>query len=115
MAGRRSPPPMTTVVLALGFDLFFKPRLMDAAKDAGIELRFAGDAAGADRVVADASTPGVIDQLEAIRKTRPDVPILACYPHVDERLAARVKAIGTGVTRGAFNANVGPALAGEWP
>ena len=106
---------MTAVVLALGFDLFFKPRMIEAAKSAGIELRFSGDAAGATRVVADASVAGVMDQLEAIRKTHPDLPILACYPHVDEKLAARVKATGKGVTRGAFNANMLAALKGEFP
>jgi len=51
-----------------------------------------------------------MEQLEAIRKAQPDVPILACYPHVDERLAQRVKAIAAGVTRGAFNANMLGAL-----
>ena len=109
---------MTAVVLALGFDLFFKPKMMDAARAASVELRFgrsAADAEDAARIVADASSPGVMDALEAIRKARPDVPILACYPHVDEALAARVKTIGVGVTRGAFNANVLAAIKGEFP
>ena len=110
---------MAPVVLALGFDLFFRPKLQAAAKEAGVELRTASpqEAAkaceGVDRVVADVSAPGVDQALVALRKTRPDLPILACYPHVEERLAEGVRALGgRAVTRGAFNQRLADALSG---
>lgn len=110
---------MPPVVLALGFDLFFRPKLLAAAQHAGVEVRTASapDAAraseGADRVVADVSAPGVEDALAAIRAARPDVPILACYPHVEERRADFVRGLGgRAVTRGAFNQRLVEALQG---
>jgi hypothetical protein len=106
-------------VLALGFDLFFKPKMIAAAERAGVALRFAPPqdaarlAADAARVVADASAPGVEDALRAIRAARPDVPILACYPHVETARADAVRALGgVAVTRGAFAARLDEALAG---
>ena len=107
-------------VLALGFDLFFKPKMMEAARAAGVELVFAAPAdaaakaAGASRVVADASAPGVLDALRAVRAARPDVPVLACYPHVEERLAREAEALGARtMTRGAFAQALPDALAGK--
>lgn len=105
-------------VLALGFDLFFKPRLMEAAKRAGVEVAFASSAdalarsASASRVVADVSAPGVLDAVEAIAAARPTLPILACYPHVAVELAERAKRAGAScMTRGAFNADLDRAMA----
>ncbi|HET6405199.1 MAG TPA: hypothetical protein VFH78_11165 [Candidatus Thermoplasmatota archaeon] len=110
---------MADVVLALGFDLFFKPKLSAAAAQAGVELRYAPPAeasraaAGAARVVADVSAPGVEEALAALRKERPDVPILACYPHVEVRRAEAVRALGgVAVTRGHFAQHLVEALAG---
>lgn len=109
------------VVLALGFDLFFKPKLLAAANAVGVEVRFATpaqavDAAkGAARVVADVSAPGVEDALRAVRAARPDVPVLACYPHVEEARAEAVRGMGgMAMTRGAFAQRLGDALAGRW-
>lgn len=109
-----------TVVLALGFDLFFKPKITQAAQQAGVEVRYAQPAqaaelaAGAARVVADVSAPGVQEALEAVRKARPDVPILACYPHVEEHRAVAVRALGgVAVTRGLFSQRLPEALSGE--
>ena len=108
------------VVLALGFDLFFKPRMAQAAQAVGVDLRHARpqDAAaaaeGAARVVADASAPGVEEALRAVRAARPDVPILACYPHVEAHRADLVRSLGgAAVTRGAFSARLEDALAGR--
>lgn len=108
-----------TTVLALGFDLFFKPRLMSAAESEGVTLVFAKPedaptkAANADRVIADASAPGVLDALERVRKLAPDVPLLACYPHVQTEIKARAEGLGARVvTRGAFNAALTDAVAG---
>ena len=108
------------VVLALGFDLFFRPKLQAASKEAGVELRAVANAQaveaaqGAARVVADVSAPGVEDALRAVRAARPDVEILACYPHVEEARAERVRAMGgRTVTRGAFNQQLVEALAGR--
>ncbi|HEX2022885.1 MAG TPA: hypothetical protein VHH36_09220 [Candidatus Thermoplasmatota archaeon] len=108
------------VVLALGFDLFFKPRLLEAAKAAGVEVRFAPPeraaeaAATAARVVADVSAPGVQDALAQVAAARPGLPILACYPHVEEARAAAVRALGgVAVTRGRFSAALPDALAGR--
>lgn len=108
------------VVLALGFDLFFKPKLNDAAKAAGIELRYAapGDAEraaeGATRVVADVSAPGVEEALVALRRKHPQLPVLACYPHVEVRRAEAVRALGgVAVTRGHFVQHLGEALSGK--
>lgn len=110
---------MPDVVLALGFDLFFRPKLQAAAREAGVELRAvppqeaAKESAGATRVVADVSAPGVDEALVAVRKARPDLPILACYPHVEERRAEAVRALGgRAVTRGTFNQRLTDALAG---
>lgn len=107
-------------VLALGFDLFFKPRLMEAAKSVGVEVAFAAPkdaldkSATASRVVADVSAPGVMDAVEAIRAARPALPVLACYPHVAVDLAERAKRAGaTCVTRGALNANLAAAVSGD--
>lgn len=107
------------VVLALGFDLFFKPRLHEAAKQAGVAIRYAtppeveAQAAGASRVIADVSAPGVEDALVSLRKHHPHVPILACYPHVEERRAEAVRALGgVAVTRGHFSRHLPEALAG---
>jgi hypothetical protein len=107
-------------VLALGFDLFFKPKLNDAAKTLGVTLRHAtpADAAkaaeGATRIVADVSAPGVEDALRAIRAAHPHLPILACYPHVEAARGEAVRALGgVAVTRGAFSADLAGALAGR--
>jgi CheY-like chemotaxis protein len=107
-------------VLALGFDLFFKPRMSQAAEAVGVQVRFARPeeavplAQGAARVVADASAPGVEEALRAVRAARPDVPILACYPHVEAQRAVAVRALGgTAVTRGAFAARLEDALGGR--
>lgn len=109
------------VVLALGFDLFFKPKLSAAAKEAGVDLRYARPeeaekvAAGAARVVADVSAPGVDEALAALRKHHPTLPILACYPHVEVRRAEGVRALGgdaVAVTRGRFAEHMADALRG---
>ena len=106
-------------VLALGFDLFFKPKMTQAAQAVGVQLRFARPeeavrlAEGAARVVADASASGVEDALRAIRAAHPALPILACYPHVETHRADAVRALGgVAVTRGAFSARLAEALAG---
>ena|SRR5581483_6338543 len=108
------------VVLGLGFDLFFKPKLNDAARRANVELRYATpaqavDAAkGAARVVADASAPGVEDALRDVRAAHPALPILACYPHVEEARAVAIRALGgVAIPRGAFAARLEDALAGK--
>lgn len=108
------------VVLCLGFDLFFRPKLQEAARAAGVEVRFAnpkdaaGAAAGATRVVADVSAPGVEQALRDVRAARPDVPILACYPHVETARADAVRSLGgVAVTRGAFTARLADALSGR--
>lgn len=108
------------LVVALGFDLFFRPKLQAAAKEAGVDLRAVPNAqaveaaAGAARIVADVSAPGVEDALRAVRAARPDVPILACYPHVEEARADAVRAMGgVAVTRGAFNGRLVDALSGK--
>lgn len=108
------------VVLALGFDLFFKPKLNAAAKEAGVEVRYATpaqaqDAAkGATRVVADVSAPGVEEAIAAIRRAHPALPLLACYPHVETRRADAVRALGgVAVTRGHFAQRLVDALAGK--
>lgn len=112
---------MSEIVLALGFDLFFKPKMNAAADQLGLTLRYAkpedaaAQAADATRVVADASSPGVADALEAVRAAHPTLPILACYPHVQADLGARIANLGgTPTTRGAFNAALPDALAGKW-
>ena len=106
-------------LLCLGFDLFFKPRLSQAAQELGVELRHAApaqalDAAnGAARVIADVSTPGVQEALIAIRAAHPQLPILACYPHVETARADAVRAIGgVAIPRGEFTKRLGEALAG---
>ncbi len=108
-------------VLALGFDLFFKPKMSAAAEKLGVQLVYArpddaaAKAAQSTRIVADVSVAGVAEALEAIRKAHPDVPVLACYPHVEEHRAVHVRAIGgKAITRGAFNANLEDALSGRW-
>lgn len=109
------------VVLALGFDLFFKPKLTAAAKEASIELRYGTPAdaeklaEGATRVVCDVSAPGVDETLVALRKRHPALPILACYPHVEVRRAEGVRALGgpaVAVTRGRFAEHMTDALRG---
>lgn len=108
---------MPPVVLALGFDLFFRPKLSDAARAAGVELTFnMADASRATRIVADVSAPGALAQVLNLRATHASVPVLACYPHVQGDLAeAVVKAGGSVVTRGAFNARLGDMLVGPLP
>lgn len=108
------------VVLGLGFDLFFKPRLSQAAQQAGVELRFAkpedavAASEGVARVVADVSAPGVQDAVLAVLAARPKVAVLACYPHVEADRAAAVRAAGgAAVTRGKFSAALVDALAGK--
>ena len=111
---------MPPVVLALGFDLFFRPKLQEAAKAAGVDVRAVGNAQAleaakdAARVVADVSSPGTLDAVLALRQARPDLPVLACYPHVQADLAAAVQAAGGAVvTRGKFNADLAAALSGR--
>lgn len=108
---------MPPVVLALGFDLFFRPKLSEAAKAAGVEVSFnVADVARASRIVADASAPGALAQVLSLRATHPNVPVLACYPHVQADLAeAVVKAGGSVVTRGKFNAKLTDMLVGPLP
>lgn len=108
------------VVLALGFDLFLKPKISAAAKDAGVEVRYATpqqaeDAArGATRVLADVSAPGVQEAVLALRRARPELPVLACYPHVEQQRADAVMAAGGAViTRGAFVSRLPDAVAGK--
>lgn len=110
---------MPAVVLALGFDLFFKPKLNEAAKAVDVEVRYASPQQAAAlakdvaRIVADVSAPGVADALAAIRQARPDVPILACYPHVEAQRAEHVRGLGgVAVTRGLFASRLPEALAG---
>lgn len=107
-------------VLCLGFDLFFKPKLADAARAAGVELRFAAPAeaaaraTGVARVVADVSAPGVAEALVGVRAARPEVPILACYPHVEVARAEGVRALGgVAVTRGHFAQHLVEAVSGK--
>lgn len=108
------------VVLALGFDLFFKPRLAQAAREAEVEVRHAtpadavARAEGASHVVADVSAPGVPEALAALRRARPDLPILACYPHVEAHRVQAVLTLGraAAVTRGTFSADLVGALRG---
>lgn len=108
------------VVLALGFDLFFKPKISAAAQQVGVEVRYATPdkaveaAQGADRVVADVSAPGVQEALAGVRKAHPTLPILACYPHVEAQRAELVRGLGgVAVTRGAFAQRLPEALAGD--
>lgn len=108
------------VVLALGFDLFFKPKLSVAAQQAGVQLRYASAAdavkaaEGAARVVADVSAPGVEEAVVAIRRAHPQLPLLACYPHVEVRRAEAVRAVGgVAVTRGAFVERLVDAVSGK--
>jgi hypothetical protein len=99
-------------VLALGFDLFFKPKLNAAAEKLGIRLVYAppADRASVTRIVADVSAPGVEEQLRAWH----GVPILACYPHVETHRAEAVRALGgVAVTRGRFAEHIEDALAGK--
>lgn len=108
------------VVLCLGFDLFFKPKMTEAARAVGVEARYAtpaeavARAEGAARVVADVSAPGVEDALTAVRAAHPAIPILACYPHVEEKRAEVVRALGgVAVTRGHFAGHLPEALSGK--
>lgn len=108
------------LVLALGFDLFFKPKLAAAAQQAGVELRHAQpdaavhEAARASRVVADVSAPGVEEALLTLRRHYPALPMLACYPHVEVRLAELVRGIGgVAITRGRFSQHLPEALQGR--
>lgn len=108
---------MAEVVLALGFDLFFKPRMTQAATGTGIELRFAqphealAKSEGTARVIADVSAPGVLDAVLSLRQARPELPVLACYPHVQADLARAVTAAGAqAITRGQFNADMATML-----
>lgn len=119
MHGERPRGRVAAVVLALGFDLFFKPKLSAAAQEAGVEVRYAAPdkaaeaAHGASRIVADVSAPGVEEALVGLRKQHPDLPLLACYPHVEVRRAETVRALGgVAVTRGHFAANLADALRG---
>jgi hypothetical protein len=109
-------------VLALGFDLFFKPKLNEAAARVGIELRYAqpkdalASATSAARVVADVSSPGVQEALASVRAAFPTLPIVACFPHVEVQRAAAVRALGgpvVAIPRGAFAADLASALAGK--
>ena len=102
------------VVLALGFDLFFKPKLNAAAAAVGVEIRYSGNTTGIARVVADASAPGVEAQLRAIRAEHADLSILACYPHVEAARGDAIRALGgIAITRGAFAQRLEDALAGR--
>ena len=110
------------VVLALGFDLFLKPKLNAAADALGVQLRYVPparaleDASVADvtRVVADVSAPGALDAALALRAARPDLPLVACYPPVQEDLARAVReAGGVAITRGAFVSGLPDTLAGK--
>ncbi|MFA5861559.1 MAG: hypothetical protein WDA16_07675 [Candidatus Thermoplasmatota archaeon] len=110
---------MTDVVLALGFDLFFKPRITQAAKEVGVEVRFVlpaealAKSEGTSRVVADVSAPGVLDAVLSLRKARPELPVLVCYPHVQaDLMQAAVAAGASAVTRGQFNADLPKMMRG---
>lgn len=116
----RSSARVADIVLALGFDLFFKPKLSDAAARAGVELRYAAPAdaaraaAGAARVVADISAPGVEAALGALRAAHPALPMLVCYPHVEVARAEAARALGAAVvTRGHFAQHLAEAVAGK--
>ena len=114
---RVSSPP---TVLCLGFDLFFRPKLYEAGQKEGVAIQFCQlidaprAAKGMLRVVADASAPGVEDALRGIRAAHPDLAILACFPHVEEDRATRLRQMGAAVvTRGALNARLADALGGR--
>ncbi|HUR70104.1 MAG TPA: hypothetical protein VM370_12740 [Candidatus Thermoplasmatota archaeon] len=107
-------------VLALGFDLFFRPKIDEAASKLGVAVVYAHAsnasalARGAARVMADVSAPGVAEALAALRAADPTLPILACFPHVEEHRAAAVRALGgVAVTRGRFAQHLEEALGGS--
>lgn len=108
---------MADIILALGFDLFLKPKLAEAARALGVELRHVAPkdapaaARDASRVIADASAPGVLDALRDVRAQAPALPIVACYPHVDAALGDALRALGaTTLTRGAMVADLARAM-----
>jgi CheY-like chemotaxis protein len=107
----------------LSGDLMFSSRVTGAAKAQGVQVAAVANAAAlverldADTrlVMLDLGSPG-LDPAECVRSIRaqaPQVKIVAYAPHVHEQRLAAAAAAGCDevLTRGQFNAGIGPLLA----
>ena len=90
-------------VIALMDDLFFQMKLAETAKHLGIEVKVATNAAALQTlldplpklVVIDLNArSNPIDALQKLRKSHPDLRIVAFLSHVQRDLAAQAQASG---------------------
>ncbi len=118
---------MNRRVLAVVPDLMFATRIAEAAKalPVRVEIVAADEVAGAcrlaprpDLVIVDLAAPG--RPLETIRELKADpassgIPILGCYPHVDQELRRAAETAGADrvVPRSAFVARLAEWLSGN--
>jgi CheY-like chemotaxis protein len=93
-----------TVVLALIDDLFFRSKLLETAKQLGVEVRTCTTPEALDSEMA-RSTPTLVlvdlnahaDPLDAVRRVRlafGDIPLIGFLSHVERDLAERARTAG---------------------
>ncbi len=110
-------------VVALVDDLFFQAKLIETAKQLGVELRTCATAdALADEVGARAPKLIVVDlnarsnplgAIERVRASEPEIPLIGFLSHVQVDLAARARAAGCAdvMPRSKFTQNLATILA----
>src|SRR5271170_8131154 len=110
-------------VIALMDDLFFQMKLAETAKHLGIEVKVATNADALQTlldplpklVVIDLNARGnPIDAVQQLRKSHPDLRIVAFLSHVQRDLAAQAQAAGCMevLPRSAFTQNLAAILEG---
>jgi CheY-like chemotaxis protein len=109
-------------VLAFVDDIFFQAKLVETAKQLGVEVRTCQTADGLDREIAKA-VPNLIvvdlnahaDPLDAVRRVHTqarEIPLIGFLSHVERDLAERARAAGCSevMPRSKFTQNLATIL-----
>jgi len=75
-------------------DLMSRTRIESAWKAAGAQVLRKNTAEDPDLVVMDLTAANALGEIERLRKSYPDIPILAFGPHVDGDAFKQAKAAG---------------------
>ena len=109
-------------VLALIDDIFFQAKLLETAKQVGVELRACATPDALDAEIAKAAPKLVVVDLNArsnpleavgrVRATRGEIPLIGFLSHVQVDLAERARAAGCGevMPRSKFTQNLATIL-----
>jgi DNA-binding NarL/FixJ family response regulator len=103
-------------------DLFFQMKIMETAKQLGVEFKVANNFAGLNDLLDPPTRLVIVDlnarsspiaTIQSLRATHKDVPVLAFLSHVQTDLAAQAHAAGCTqvMPRSAFTQNLAGILA----